>query len=289
MRRQTTNLLNCRFRQFNYRMSAAQWFGLVILLCSFNVLQAADIARDVRAGREDETLLFDGYLEFSASASRVQIPIDGVDDYIGKFGVGGHIRYRRFFIDVFAESYNQFQTGLNILSDDVWSVDLLGASSEHGVDSELNRELQLFSDRNPAFFLGFRATAYRPNYILQFEALNDVSRVHNGSLITATIAKTWLYHNWNFHALIGGRYESPATLDYQFGNSPEDATENYPAYKARAGTTFVSELGVTYPLNEHFIFNATGRWWKLPPAIIDSPFINSDLYLTATGTITFVY
>ena len=72
-------------------MSAAQWVWLVILLCSFNVVQAADIARDVRAGREDETLLFDGYLEFSASASRVQIPIDGVDDYIGKFGVGGHI------------------------------------------------------------------------------------------------------------------------------------------------------------------------------------------------------
>ena len=265
---------------------------LALLLLTFlgaQCVYAADISRDVRAGREDESLTNDGYLEISTYAILNQMPIPGADDLIVTVGLGGHYRYRAFFIDAYAESYNQFQFGLNAYSGDVWSIDLLAASSEHGVDSELNRELKQFSDRDAAGFLGLRATGYNDPYIFQAEILNDVSDVHGGSLVTASIARTWLYHNWNFHALLGSRYESQATLNYQFGNDAADATENYPAYSAGSGTTFVTEFGVTYPINEHFIFKATGRWWELPSAVVSSPFITNDSYLTFTSTITFVY
>jgi len=264
----------------------------LLMATSFLIVQsvnAADISRDVRTGREDESVSYDAYLELSASAILNQMPIPGADEFIATVGLGGHFRYKRFFVDAFAESYNQFQFGLNGYSGDVWSIDVLGASSEHGVDSELNRELQLFSDRDASAFLGVRATGYSGPYILQFEALNDVSDLHGGSLLTATIGRTWLYHNWNFHALLGARYESQATLNYQFGNSEADATENFPAYAAGAGTTFVTEAGVTYPINQYLIFRVTGRWWELPSAVVDSPFITNDSYLTLSSTITFVY
>lgn len=257
----------------------------VLLVSAF----AADISRDVRAGREDESIENDGYLEVSFSAIYNEMPIPGADRYVGTIGLGGHYRYKRFFIDAHAESYNQFQFGLNAYSGDIWSVDLLGASSEHGVDSELNRELIAFTQREPAGYLGVRATGYNGPYIFQFEALGDVSDVHDGALLTASAARTWLYHNWNFHALLGARFESAKTLDYQFGIDPIEATTAYPVYEAGSGTTFVTEFGVTYPLSENFILKTTGRWWELPSAVVGSPFITNDSYLTFSASITFVY
>lgn len=262
--------------------------GTVVLLVCQSVF-AADISRDVREGREDESIEIGGYIEISVSAILNEMPIPGSDQLIGKIGLGGHYRFKRLFVDAHAESYNQFQFGINAYSGDVFSFDILGATSQHGVDSELNRELQEFSNREPAFFLGVRGTAYNGPYIFQFEALRDVSDVHNGTLITATAARTWLYRNWNFHALIGARFENKEALTYQFGVDPSQATEIYPAYTAGSGATIVSEIGVTYPLNQFFILKSTGRWWELPSAIVGSPFIEGDSYLTFSTSITFVY
>lgn len=263
-------------------------FCVLIVIVSQSVL-AADISRDVRTGREDESIENDGYLEISASVILNEMPIPGSDQVIGTIGLGGHYRYKRFFIDAHAESYNQFQVGLNAYSGDMWSVDVLGVNSEHGVDSELNRELRAFTTRDEASYLGLRATGYTRWYIFQFEALKEVSNLHNGALLTASVARQWLYRNWNFHALLGARFESAKALDYQFGIDPGEATSVYPVYDAGSGTTFVTELGITYPLNEHFIFKATGRWWELPSATVGSPFITDDSYLTLSTSITFVY
>lgn len=264
-------------------------FALLFLLLVSQGLFAADISRDVRAGREDESIKNDGYLEFSASAILNEMPIEGSDKLIGTIGLGGHYRYRRFFIDAHTESYNQFQLGLNAYSGDVWSVDVLAATSEHGVDSELNRELKEFTRRSPATYLGIRGTGYSGPYIFQIEVLKDVSKVHNGALITATAGRQWLFRNWNFHALIGARYESSEALDFQFGIDADEATEIYQVYEAGSGTTIVSEVGITYPLNQYFILKSTGRWWELPSATVGSPFINGDSYLTLSTSITFVY
>jgi len=261
---------------------------VTVLLVSPTVF-SADISRDVREGREDESIENGGYIEISVSAILNQMPIPGSDQLIGNIGLGGHYRYKRLFVDAHAESYNQFQFGINAYSGEVWSFDVLAASSQHGIDSELNRELQEFSNREPASFLGVRGTGYNGPYIFQFEALRDVSEVHNGTLITATVARQWLYRNWNFHALFGGRFESAEALTYQFGVEASKATEIYPAYRAGSGTTIVSEIGVTYPLNEHFILKSTGRWWELPSATVGSPFIEDDSYLTFSTSITFVY
>jgi len=261
---------------------------LLLLWLSSSAL-AADISRDVREGREDETVENDGYLEISFSGILNDIPIEGSEPLTRKIGLGGHYRYKRFFVDVFAESYNQFQFGLTAHSSDILSIDVLVAGSEHGADSELNAELKLFSEREAATYLGMRATAYSDPYIVQAETLWDISEVHYGSLLTATIARTWLYHNWNFHALLGARYESARSLDYQFGIDEPEASVRYPQYEAGAGTTFVSEAGVTYPLNQYLVLKSTFRWWELPSAVVGSPFISDDSYLTFSNSITFVY
>jgi len=261
---------------------------LFLSLLSFDAF-SADISREIRAGREDETIKFDGFLELSFSGIVNKMPIPGSDELIGTIGVGGNYRYKRWFWDVHAESYNQFQIGYNFYYGEDWSLDVMGAASEHGVNSELNTELKLFTEREAATFLGFRATGYDGPYILQFEALWDYSRLHSGSLTTGSIARTWLVRNWNFHTLFSARYESANTLDYQFGVDASEANEVYPEYQANAGLTFVTEFGVTYPVNEFIVLKSTARWWELPTAVLDSPFITNDSYATFSTSINFVY
>ena len=265
---------------------------LLLLLFSYDAY-SADISRDVREGREDESLEHGGYLEINFSSILNKMPIPGSDELIRTIGVGGHYRYKRFFIDAHAESYNQFQLGLNAYSGDVWSVDFLTATSENGVDNELNTELELLdtllTKRESASYLGIRTTGYNDPYILQFESLWDISEVHYGTLLTASIGRTWLYRNWNFHALMGARFETERALDYQFGIDAHEASVAYPEYQAGSGTTFVTETGVTYPLNQYWVLKSTFRWWELPSAVVGSPFITDDSYLTFSNSITFVY
>jgi len=266
------------------------WFKAVLLslMCFSQPVISADISRDVREGREDESV-HGGFLEIGVFYSHKDFPVPGTQDNIGGISVGGHYRFKRFFIDANAESYSQFQVGLNAYSGKDWSFDILLAASEFGAQSELNKTLEEFTNREPGTNIGMRATGYSGPLILQFEFMRDVTGAHGGHLATATIARQWLFHNWNFHALAGLRYESSDSLDYQFGLSESQATEEYLAYTAKAGTTAVVELGLTYPLNEYFIYKSTARYWRFPDSIADSPFITDDGYYALVNSMFFVY
>ena len=263
-------------------------FGL--LLCAQTTISsAADISRDVRTGREDESIDHGGYLEIGFTAGYSGLPVVGAETNYFNITLGGHYRFRRFFIDALVEGYNQFQLGLNLYSGPNWSVDLLGAASERGIDSNFSDELDTFIDRPPAFNGGLRATTYSGEFIAQLEALQDISDTHNGFTLTGIFGRKWLVRNWNLHALVGARFQSGAVLDYQFGIDSDEATDRFPAYEADSGTTFVTEFGITYPINEYWVFRGTARWWEVPHSVFNSPFITGEDYLVATGSLTFVY
>ena len=262
-----------------------------LLLLTFVVapLQAADISRDVREGREDETISRGGYLELDVGLEYGTLPVAGAAPGGPIISIGGHYRIRRFFIDALAEGYNQFQFGFNAWSGQTWSIDLLAAASERGIDSEFSDELESLNDRPAGLNGGIRATGYAGPYILQFEALNDISDTHDGYVFTSVIGRKWLLRNWNLHVLAGARYQSREVVDYLFGIDDDEAGNRFAAYSANSGITYVSEVGVTYPLSEHWIFHGTGRWWELPDSISDSPFITDQDYLSLTALFTFVY
>ncbi len=261
---------------------------LLSLLCVSLPGYAADIARDVREGREDESV-HGGYIELGVTVNYQDFPVPGTQKFGGAISLGGHYRFKRFFIDAYAESYSQFQVGLNAYSGQNWSVDLLVAASEFGAQSELNKTLEEFTNRQPGTNVGVRATGYSGPLILQIELMRDVTGAHGGQLLTATIARQWLFHNWNIHALAGLRYESSESLDYQFGISENQATSEYPAYDAKAGSTAVVEFGLTYPLNEFFIYKTTARYWRFPESVANSPFITDDGYYTIVNSMNLVY
>jgi len=260
-----------------------------IMAASLSSVHAADISRDVREGRADESIHSSGYIEATADFSYDDTPVVGADRYRINFTIGGHYRYKRFFIDALAESYNQFQFGLNAYSGPSWSIDTFIAANDNGIADQLNDELDSFADRDPGLNFGLRATGYTGAYITQFEAMNDISGTHDGFLFTASFARNWLHKNWNFHALLGARYQSQEALDYLFGIDADEASERFPAYEAGAGTTCVTEFGATYPIAENWVFRSTARWWEYPSSVVDSPFITDDSFLIFSNSITFVY
>jgi len=262
---------------------------LLLLFIAAAPSHAADISRDVREGRQDESIGSGGYLELGIGIEYGTLPVVGADDISLLIEVGGHYRIRRFFLDALAESYNQIQFGFNAYSGKTWSFDLLAAASERGIDSDFSDELESLNARPAGLNGGVRTTGYAGPYILQFELLRDISNTHDGFVFTSVLGRQWLVRNWNLHMLLGARYQSDKVIDYLFGVDLDEASDRFPAYEAEGGTTFVTEVGVTYPVSEDWVFRGTGRFWALPDQLADSPFITDDDYISLTATMTFVY
>lgn len=250
---------------------------------------AADVARDIREGRQDESADFTGYIEIGARVSAGQVPVVGVDDVEISLTIGGHLRVKRFFLDFLSESYNRGQAGYNLYAGPTWSFDAVATGSPDGIDTTLSNELDGLRDRSGAVESGLRVTGFLGPFIAQFEALRDISGKHNGGIVTTTLARQYLWQNWNLHWLLGARYQSSQTTDFLYGVTRDEASARFPEYNAGAGVTYVTELGATLPLHSSFVFRGTGRYWSLPSSISDSPFIEENNYFEISGSLVFVY
>lgn len=262
---------------------------LVLLSVSGGPL-LADVARDVRDGRLDLGNPDGGFFELGPRMVYRSLPVAGVDDLEIQLHIGGYYRFKRFFFDFSAESHNRVQIGYNAYSGPLWSIDLLGASGESGIDGNLSDELEDFDDRPPLALIGIRATAYSGPLIAQFEAFSEVhDDIENGVNLTGSLARTWLIRNWNAHLIVSARYYSAGYNDYIYGIDPDEATPTYPAYKARASVSYVTEIGFSYPLSESWVFRTQGRYWALAETLKQSPFLSDDSYTEVGASLMFVY
>jgi len=250
---------------------------------------AADVARDIRGGRQDEGTDFAGYIEIGSHAATGQVPVVGVENKEIRFTVGGHFRAKGFFLDFLTESYNRGQLGYNLYSGNTWSFDLIATGSPDGIDTSLSNELDGLRDRSGAVESGLRVTGFTGPYIVQFEALSDITGTHDGAILSGSVARSYLWRNWNLHWLFGARYLSSETTNYLFGVDATEASERFPFYNAGAGVTYVAEIGATLPLNQYFVFRGTARYWSLPDSIADSPFIEEQNYSEVSASLVFVY
>ncbi len=261
------------------------WLGLLVLA----PVHAADLSRDIREGRLDNSGEVSAFLELGLSVGYEDLPVVGADEVTLGLSFGGHISWRGFFVDVLQESYSGFQIGYSLFNNDFLSVDLLGAVTELSVDDDLSEELDSLRNREPGLNAGIRSTFYRGDNLFQFELLKDATNEHDGYLMSVFAGRSWLYNNWNLHTIIGARYWSQEVLDYFVGVREDEASERFPAYQAESGTVMVAEAGVTYPLNEHWIFRGTVSSWKLSDSIENSPLISGDRYNSILARFVFVY
>lgn len=184
--------------------------------------------------------------------------------------INGSYSWNNIFIENYSESGHGLVVGYNAFTNDDWSLDLMATTDFLKVSLEHD---SLYSSDKDELMIGGRLSGYVGNNIVQFSINQDATGDHNGTTASALIGRNWQLRNWNFHGIIGVEYVSAKLNDYYVGVSEESAAswDNLDAYKAGDSVSFSTELGVTYPISEDWVFRATGSAMTIPDVIADSP------------------
>jgi len=242
--------------------------------CSSDIF-ASDISQSLRNNTEQDSDSED-YLEVGLMIrvrdSQTFKSSNGRGSYTStSLFINGSYTWNNLFIENYSESGHGLVLGYNAFASDDWSLDLMATTGWLKVSFE--NDGRYSPDKNDELMVGGRLSGYVGNNIVQFAINQDATGDHNGTTASALIGRNWQLRNWNFHGIIGVEYASAKLNDYYVGVSDENAArwDNLDAYKAGESVSFSTELGVTYPISEDWVFRATGRAVTLPDAITDSP------------------
>ncbi|NRA60202.1 MAG: MipA/OmpV family protein [Psychrobium sp.] len=194
----------------------------------------------------------------------------------GHLVLNGRYQWKGLFIEAYGASQDPLTIGYNAINYKNWSFDIVSGPKNTGVSGDLDDRFSgRFSgldERKLDFMVGGRLTGYYDGAIVQFRVQKDVTNKHGGINATALYGKSWQLKNWNVHGLVGLAYNSKDVNDYYLGvNSQEAARTNFSEYKGKDSVIFTSEIGVTYPVSESWVFRATAKYAHKPKAIDNSP------------------
>ena len=106
--------------------------------------------------------------------------------------------------------------------------------------------------------------------------LDDVYR-NRGQYASARVGRSWQYRNWNFHAMAGIEYLDSELSLRTFGVTAAEARRSYfPQYDPGATGQIETEIGVTYPMSERWVFRATARHRFMADAVSESPLFDNS-------------
>ena len=111
------------------------------------------------------------------------------------------------------------------------------------------------------------------------ELSQDVAGVHDGYIATVDYLYEWQIRNWLVTSKVWAAFASEDMTDYYFGVDEDEATAEFPAYSADAGTIVGLDLRAEYPINENWIFHSNLHVLTGSDEIDDSP-ISEDEQIT---------
>jgi outer membrane scaffolding protein for murein synthesis (MipA/OmpV family) len=196
--------------------------------------------------------------------------------------LNGSYSWNNFFIENYSESNHGVVVGYNAFNNGNWSFDLMVTTDLLKTNFENSGRYVDALDLT----VGGRLSGSWGNNIVQFAINQDATGDHNGTTASALIGRSWQVRNWNFHGIIGAEYASAKVNDYYAGVSEETASRTrLDVYEAGGSLNFSTEVGVTYPITEDWVFRATARVATRPDEIIDSPrFSKLDSVATSLRT-----
>lgn len=270
---------------------------------------AADIGDEIRRSGQRLGDYNGGYVEVSASAACGQSALvnrgtDTVQDNTGcgyDWSMGGDYRYHGLFFEATTKGQDGVNLGYTLWSSPNWSVDLLAASASGRLLftsskahlkgpglSERGRNIAILNRDTWYTGAGMRVTHLLGANVLQFRLVTDV---HDGNGITSTarLGRAWQVRNWNFHGLASLAFRSAKTNQYLYGVSDLEQTERFPTYRPGSSVDASFELGVTYPLSEHWVFRSELRYSPILSSIRKSPLISESWAGSAGLTISYVF
>lgn len=284
------------------------WAILMVMGLSIPAL-AADIGDEIRRSGQPLGDYNGGYLEVFASAgcghsALVSGDTDTAEGNSGcgtGWGLGGEYRYKGLFFEATSKGQDGANIGYTLWSNPGWSVDLLALSAAGKIydrKDQIDSETPGLSEpvRNHAILhrdtwhagTGMRVTHYFGPNIVQFRLITDVHD-GNGVISTARLGRAWQVRNWNFHGLGSLIYRSAKTNQYLFGVSELEQTERFPVYQPGSSVDASFEMGVTYPLSEHWVFRSQLRFSPILSSIRKSPLIGDNWAGSVGAAISYVF
>jgi outer membrane protein len=251
---------------------------------------ANDITHSVRSDTE-QIGSTENYLELGIAYNQGSGPsfIGGgnansaINGYYSRYGmiINGSYSWNNIFFENYSESGHGVVFGYNAFNNDNWSFDLTATTEWLKQSSfENNGRFGYVNNRDYSkeFTVGGRLIGYFGDNVVQFTANQDATGDHNGTTVSAQIGRNWQVRNWNLHGILGVEYTSAKLNDFYVGVSEARAAhlsnffEGFSAYDAGASVSFSTELGVTYPISEDWVFRATARAATISDELIDSPY-----------------
>lgn len=258
---------------------------------------AGDLSSEIRKGASAPDNHNGGYFEIGLGVTSYTHPIVGMPEgntkgdvhTEGFLDISARYQYGCLFGEIFSQSLEQFTLGCNFYNGDNLSLDWVGLAQHDEMSGDETNDYRGLKKRRGDFMSGPRATAYFGNYIVQLHALVDISNTHHGELYSLKLARHWQYRNWTVHGIVGATYRSRQITDYYFSIDAAEASEKYPQSEVPAGMAYVVELGVTYPLNEKWVFRSFIRRIDLQSAAMRSPLILDDHGEAIATSISYVF
>jgi outer membrane protein len=206
--------------------------------------------------------------------------------------VRGSYNWKGFFVDLLGESSDPIVLGYNVYNNENWSLDAILTRTGRGFrpDDDSIRFTGI-NERNDFEMFGARLTGYIGENIAQFTIKHDISNTNNGTTASALIGRNWQVRNWNFHGLIGLRFSDAKYIDHYVGVSAEEASNSqFTAYEGKSTVGLSSSFGVTYPINENWIFRGSVNLGT-SSGQNDSPLFykKRNFYIGTSASISYVF
>jgi len=273
------------------------WIVFLITITGIgNPVFAADIATDIREESTGPDTSDGGFFEFGVSLNQFT---DGEGLTAGFAPVLGFAyRKRGFFAEFHINATDAENLGYNLWNNNRWSIDLLGIS---GSVSRRGRSLEIGDNSSdvrgdkailnrPTLYLGtgIRLTGYFGNAVFQFRLLDDLIN-HNGVTSSARIGYNRQLKNWNVHGILIASYASKEANDFWYGVDDNKATERFTPYEPDSSFEFSTELGASYPINEHVVFRSILQFKPFSKEITNSPLIDSNFAVRSMTSLNYVF
>jgi hypothetical protein len=283
---------------------------LLPLLASLLVLpvvtHAGDIADEVRNPGQSPAAENGGFLEIGlivGAESRPWQQYDPADndqfDPIAGIVLSGSYRYKRVFAEVTVLGLDGLNLGANLWQNQRWAVDFLALNvdgkppsnsepTDENLSAEEQRDRKLLDRDNGFVSAGIRVTGYFGDTISQFRLVSDYYNSH-GIIASARIGRQWLAGNWKIQGLLGARFNSAKINQSWYGVDTAEATLRFPAWQADNSIQLETQLGVSYPINQDWVFRSDLLYIRYPAAIANSPLLANSHDFAFTFGLSYVF
>ena len=177
-----------------------------------------------------------------------------------------------------ADELNQgLALGWNFYNTPDWHFDLNTVQAHGSMKIHLVNETASFREnRSSSYMLGLRATGRFDDTTLQLIAapLSISDDIDGGFYASAWLARRWQLRNWQFHASLGLQFRSKEIIEHYYGLPDGLVIDRLSDHAASSATNISGQLGVSYPLSRHWLFESYYRYTDIASEITDSPLMS---------------